>query len=337
MKKDVFYAEAYQFIDSLIALLEKNEVVIEKNWHVDHLCYRSTTKESYQKLKNDFAEFSHLLVESEVGGRLISTFKLAEPINSVFGPIEVVELPEPKEGKVTIEGFEHIEVVCDVGFGEILLRYPHLNFDKKGLQKNFNQELEIVFGEKNIKFHYLSLESVVNLEKNYLVWNALEELQILKTLNDFSPLIAGTFPLNVYNENSDIDLLLEADSLYALKETLLDHYQELPGFEVFETKVDELPTLICRFSYNKVPFEIFAQNKNPVLQKAYRHFLVEEKLLKLGGELFRNKVMSLREKGLKTEEAFSKALSVNEDPYQYILSLEKLSMEELRNLISVQV
>ncbi len=156
--------QANEFLSHLAADLNFNKIVLLPDWDIDHLCYRAPSDERYEVLKNIFSSFSELLIESPVNGRLISTFKLDVPIAFQDWLIDLIELPAPKAGKVTPEGFEHIEVVCDVPLTELQSQYSHLNLDLGGLRKPFNQELEIVLGQRNIKFHHMSLESVIRFE-----------------------------------------------------------------------------------------------------------------------------------------------------------------------------
>lgn len=171
LQNSMILAEAKTFLEKLGQDLERNRIKLEPHWDIDHLCYRAATEERYQELKNMFLSFSELLVESPVNGRMISTFKLDVPIVYQDWLIELIELPAPKVGKETAEGFEHIEVVVDEPFAKLQEKYAHLKLDEGGLRKPFNQELEIVLGERNIKFHHISLESVIRFEAKGQIWS----------------------------------------------------------------------------------------------------------------------------------------------------------------------
>lgn len=197
MNKQQFSKQAISFLELLFEDMQRNSIELMPHWDIDHICYRTHSDHNYLQVKEAFKQFSRVLVESEVNGRLITTFKLKEPIYFNEWQIDLVELPAPKIGKVTKEGYEHIEIVCDCPFREIKEKYSHCEYDEKGLTKDFNKELEIVLGDRNIKFHHSSLESVINMETNELVWNSLNELKILNVLKVYNPLIAGTFPLAI--------------------------------------------------------------------------------------------------------------------------------------------
>lgn len=320
-----FHSLANQFLIHLFDDITRAKIKLPVHWDIDHLCYRAATEEGYQKLKNDFAAFGNLLIESVVNGRMIATFKLHEPVFFQDWRIDLVELPAPKKGKSTPEGFEHIEVVCDVSFHELETLYSHLALDKKGLSKEYNQELEICLGERNIKFHHSSLESVISLEKKEKVFRAIMDSNVLAVLKEFHPLIAGTFPLDIDTTLSDVDVLIRCSDFDSLR-TILEF--QFSGFADFLIREKE-QTLVCNFTYKEVPFEIFAEDVEPVRQTAYRHFQVEERLLKYLGEDFKTRVKGERTVGMKTEHAFAKLLNLQDDPYSALLQLSLMSGSDL--------
>lgn len=166
MQFQEFQAQAHDFLGRLFEDMAAHKIEIPRHWKIDHLCYRVSSIDRYQILKNEFSKFGRLLIESDVNGRPIATYKLNEPIVFFSGVIDVVELPAPKQGKPTEEGFEHVEIVCDVPFAELEKRYGHLTLDRGGLKKEINPELEICLGKRNLKFHHQSLEEVIAMELN---------------------------------------------------------------------------------------------------------------------------------------------------------------------------
>ena len=113
---------ALDFLALAFAELERKNFVLEKRWPIDHLCYRTSTEDNYLIIKRLFESFSKLLIESEVNGRLISTFKLEAPIVFREWEIGLIEVPAPKKGKLVTDGFA-------------------------------------------VKFHHMSLESVIEIER----------------------------------------------------------------------------------------------------------------------------------------------------------------------------
>jgi uncharacterized protein len=157
--------EAFKFLDKIFNHLSENEVELN-DWLIDHLCYRTSSIENYKQMKEKLKVYGDCLIESEVQGRPIATYKLFKPINYKGYIIELIEIPAPKAGKNTKEGFEHIEVVVDVSFEELIKKYDHLSLEKKGLAKKINPDLEIEFDSCAIKFHHQSLEDVIAFEQN---------------------------------------------------------------------------------------------------------------------------------------------------------------------------
>ena len=154
------------FLKVLSSQLIESNIEIKPDWVIDHICYRVSTEDEYTDLKNFFIKKNELLIESTVGGRLISTYKLSKPLNILGQKVSVLELPAPKIGKVTPEGYEHIEIVCSESFEELIKVYGHLKLDKKGMNKDINPELEIELDTCSIKFHHQTLESVIEYEKS---------------------------------------------------------------------------------------------------------------------------------------------------------------------------
>lgn len=333
MNKNNFEEQAVNFLEKLFLMLDESKVVIAQHWEIDHLCYRVDSLKRYEELKKSFSSFGKLLIESNINERSIATFKLNCPIIFRHWMIDVVELPAPKRSKPTKEGFEHIEVVCDLSFVDLQEKYIHLKLDLNGLSKEFNQELEIDFGERNIKFHHMSLESVIRLEKNKTVFRAIEDSNILRTFKIYNPFIVGDFPLGVQSKNSNVTILMYATELNELEVLLKSHYENHEDFEFLRSFVDGFETLIINFNQDHTPFEIFAQNQPITYQKAYKKFQAIERILKIGGEIFKETVMGIRMDGTKTEEAIAESLDIQLDSNNELLILQKTEMFKLKEIL----
>ncbi len=159
-----FSRNADIFLQQLFKKCDEAQVQLKPHWLIDHLCYRVPSTDLYLKNKKSFSQLGTLLIESEINGRPISTYKLHTPLKFRHYSIELVELPAPKPGKLNLHGFEHAEIVCDSSFEEIKRMFPNCQFDESGLKKAINPELEITFGELALKFHHQSLEQVIKLE-----------------------------------------------------------------------------------------------------------------------------------------------------------------------------
>ncbi len=329
LSKDTLHQEAHDYISQALHELESMGCHIG-NWSIDHLCYRVPTTEDYSKNKDILSRCGTLLTESEVAGRPIATYKLHTPIQVDGRIVDLLELPAPKSGKACAEGFEHIEVVLPIPFQDLISSHPHLAFDTSGLRKPFNQELKLSTAAGVVKFHHLSLESVIGMETAVQAYNALRASNILNCLHEFQPLIAGTIPLGLDLPQSDLDIIVSAWSLPKLQDAVRERYGACAEFHDQVTTVHMEASYVARFYVDEIKFEVFGQEKSSVLGQAYQHFLIEERLLKVHGDSLRQRVMQLRQtENLKTEPAFAKALGLCGDPYMELLKLADHQEAEL--------
>lgn len=155
------------FLEKIFKNLEREHIDVTY-LELDHLCYRVQTLEQYEIKKNELSKLAEILIEAPVNGRLISTFKLHSPIFFQNRTISLIELPAPKPGSHHGEGLEHVEFVIKDSFETFQEHYKHLSFNTKGAKKVFNPELEIEFSDCAVKFHHLSLEQVIQCEKNLI-------------------------------------------------------------------------------------------------------------------------------------------------------------------------
>lgn len=153
----------------------------------------------------------------------------------------------------------------------------------------------------------------------------------LEGLAPFDPHIAGTPPLGIALPSSDIDILCETHDPAIFADHLRDRFGSMAGFSLHLRP--ELKAVIGRFEAHGWPFEIFGQTMPVIRQQGWRHFLIEKRLLALGGDDLRNRIMVLRRSGLKTEPAFTQALALSGDPYAAILALEGWSDDTLLTLV----
>jgi len=295
--------------------------MLEKHWEVDHACYRTQTLSEYEELKVVFSVSFNLLIESIIGGRPISTFKLSQPmrVNELF--VDLIELPAPKPGKSYPKGYEHLEVVIDISFEELMTKYPTLDWDTSGTKKGLNPELQASFGTFNVKFHHNSLEHIINIEKHPMAHSFLEQTDIIKKLSQFKPLLSGTIPLGIDLPESDLDILFESQDFDLFNKTVLNHFPSA----IISTQDD---FTIAKLTHNRLAIELFCQKIAPLKQNAHRHLRIEGRLLKMLGTNFKNKVIELKSSGIKTEPAFGQLLDLN-DPYKQLLELYHFSDAEL--------
>lgn len=164
---DYYTGQTIQFLNLLFSEISQKNIDL-KFIEIDHLCFRTESEEDYKKVCQDFSQFGELLIEAPVGGRLISTYKFTTPFEYKDLLIPLIEIPAPKKGKITKRGFEHIEMVVEESFDELIKKYSHLNLETSALSKELNPELEIELETGAIKFHHQSLKKVIEIEKRSL-------------------------------------------------------------------------------------------------------------------------------------------------------------------------
>ncbi len=325
---------ADDFLNKLFKKLEATKFNILPHWDIDHLCFRTETIKDYESYQAVFSTLGTLLIESDVNGRAISSYELNYPIRFQNWLIRVVELPAPKKGKSCKTGFEHIEVVVDQSLTSVCKQYPKLEWDKSGLKKLFNSELELSFESSAIKFHNLSLKSVINFEKRPKFAMLVTELRLFETFMNNDPFIAGTIPLAIDASAADLDFLVTFPSHDEFSLLCTQQFSHLPDFEMSQGHQDGADYSLCKMRYRDLPVEIFSSTDSTYSQNGFRHFHIEEKLLKYGRTEWQDRVIKLKDGGLKTEPAFAVLLKKEDvDPYQYLLELQKKSIKELRETI----
>lgn len=153
---------------------------------------------------------------------------------------------------------------------------------------------------------------------------ALDKAGVFDVLAPYGPVVSGTVPLALDVADSDIDVLCEA---YDCAQFAADAARGFACFEGFAaTPLRERQGVLSatvRFVCAGFAFEIFAQALPVARQRAYRHMMIEARLLaQKSGAALRDAVMARRDGGMKTEPAFAHALGLTGDPYAALLALE---------------
>lgn len=145
--------------------------------------------------------------------------------------------------------------------------------------------------------------------------------------------LAGTWPLGIALPTSDLDILLEAVDVARLKAELDTAFADIPGYRSARIDATDGPAAVAQLPVTPVPIEIFAQALPVTEQMAYRHMIVEGRLLDIAGRPLQDRVRHLKRAGLKTEPAFARALGLPGNPYTAVLNLERQSDAVLRALV----
>lgn len=156
-------------------------------------------------------------------------------------------------------------------------------------------------------------------EKQIKAHQVLTEKKILEKLSAFSPILVGTIPINIDIEGSDLDIICYVQDKATFIKTLTNLFQNEKGFTISENP--SLQSVKANFFIDQFEFEIFGQNIPTVMQNAYRHMLIEHKILLEKGETFRREIIKLKNHGIKTEPAFARLMGLKGDAYQILLQL----------------
>lgn len=162
----------------------------------------------------------------------------------------------------------------------------------------------------------------VGNERQKRAYEVLTKYRIFQVLESYSPILAGTIPIEIDIDGSDLDIICELN--FRFEEDFLDDvaFSKMIPFEA-DVKV-EYPiingekSITINFMLEEFPIEIFAQNKPITQQNAYLHMIAEHKILQEKGEEFKQKIIDLKKKGIKTEPAFGMLLNL-ENPYEDLL------------------
>ncbi len=164
---------------------------------------------------------------------------------------------------------------------------------------------------------------------------AVDELALFQTLAANRPVIAGSFPLNLQTESSDIDVLATATDLTAFLELAGRAFGAQAGFRARLAKIKSMDSVVINFNYGSFPFEIFAQARPVLEQDGFLHLVAEYRLLALADVRFFETVRALKQAGAKTEPAFCTALGAPDSPYEYLRELALRPDAELRRALGL--
>jgi hypothetical protein len=159
-------------------------------------------------------------------------------------------------------------------------------------------------------------------------YKVLMSLGIFETLAEFDPVLVGTIPIQVDLPDSDLDIICEVCDLDRFERLLRAHYACEVGFVVKQKWGKAV--LVCDFEYGGFPIQVFGQDVPVRRQRAYRHMLIEARLLEIAGEEARRAIRALKASGLKTEPAFARWFSLSGDPYLRLLELAEHDDDFLR-------
>lgn len=161
-----------------------------------------------------------------------------------------------------------------------------------------------------------------NLKQKKL-FELLSEYAVFESLNLFTPVLAGTIPINIDIDSSDVDILCKWENKSQFKRTLENRFGKFLNFNIYETKIEKEDTVISCFDIENFSFEIFGQTIHTTKQRAFLHMIIEYQIMLEKGEDFRRKIIELKKTGIKTEPAFAKLLGLKGDAYVELLEYKR--------------
>lgn len=147
---------------------------------------------------------------------------------------------------------------------------------------------------------------------------ALQDLGLDSILEIEEWVLAGTLPLGIDVDTSDLDILVSSRDPKAARDAVVECFSQAPGLSVWPHSREE-ETWCVAFEGDAFPIEFFIQQTPVREQRAFRHLVAEYVLLQRGGPVLAEQVHQLKVSGMKTEPAFAHALGLEGDPYLALL------------------
>ena len=165
-------------------------------------------------------------------------------------------------------------------------------------------------------------------EKQQRAYNCLKNLQLLEKLSSFNSILVGTIPIEIDIATSDLDVVCQYSNQAEFATCVKENFEEQTDFTLHSTQ----DYLVASFVAYDFAIEIYGEKHSVFEQNAFRHMVIEHRLLTLASAHFKEQIIALKEKGVKTEPAFGQLLGLA-NPYVDLLGLEVKSDEELEKLL----
>lgn len=155
------------------------------------------------------------------------------------------------------------------------------------------------------------------------IYEVLTQYRVFKILKRYSPVLAGTFPIGIDIEGSDLDIICRLDPDCdggLLKDMMRTIIPADTALTIGNGSINGEKFMAIQFMLEEFQVEIFGQDKPVTEQNAYRHMVAEHKILMEKGNDFKQEIINLKKRGIKTEPAFGMLLGL-ENPYEDLLTL----------------
>ena len=125
-------------------------------------------------------------------------------------------------------------------------------------------------------------------ERQKRAYEVLSKYKIFEKLSNYSPLLAGTIPIEIDIEESDLDIICEVEDKAEFEGFLIQSFKNF-NLRIEKLDINNEESLVCNFELEEFPIEIFGQKKTVTEQNAYRHMIAEYRILQEKGENNRTK------------------------------------------------
>ena len=154
--------------------------------------------------------------------------------------------------------------------------------------------------------------------KQKLAHGILTKYRVLERLQPFDPILTGTIPINIDTDTSDLDIICCFRDADTFKKNLIEKFEHELNFKMFTPR--RAGAIAAAFVLDGFVVEIYGQPVPVHVQSAYRHMIIEYKILQEKGEVFRQQIIELKKQGIKTEPAFGKLLGIEGDVYDELIA-----------------
>jgi len=159
----------------------------------------------------------------------------------------------------------------------------------------------------------------IGTKRQIAAYNLLTKYKVIAKLEQFSPILVGTIPINIDIESSDLDIICHYRCSEGFIKSIKRSFSEHNGFTIMKDNIHNY--VVANFFNDGFEIELYGSNIPTKEQRAYRHMIVENNILLKYGEDFRTRVIELKLQGVKTEPAFAQLLGLKGDPYIELLNM----------------
>ncbi|WP_236570465.1 DUF4269 domain-containing protein [Paenibacillus sp. An7] len=166
-------------------------------------------------------------------------------------------------------------------------------------------------------------------EVQQAAYHVLQQYNVMEILSPYTPILTGTIPIDINIVGSDLDIICEVHDFSAFERLLRSEFGDFQDFILTDKIVNDIRRMKANFQLEQFEVEVFGQPIPVTKQNAYRHMVIEDRILRLYIEEFRQHVRSLKREGYKTEPAFAKLMDLEGNPYETLLEVETWTDEKM--------